>query len=120
VLRAEASRLRFKKKRTKQLQKVQAAEFERLLAKERSDAKMTKTDALIDAKKELNEGRRKLAVNFLFQLQTKRRAAQKTIAWEASSHSTTLYGTDGISILPPPDPTAAQLKRFSSAGELPG
>lgn len=100
------------------MQNVQVAEFERVLAKERSDAKMAKTDALIDARKELNEGRRKLAVDFLFQLQTKRRAAQKTIAWEASSHSTTLYGTDGISTLRPPDPTTVQVKRFSSAGEF--
>ncbi len=102
------------------MQKVQAAEFERLLAKERSDAKMTKTDALISTKKELNEGRRKLAVDFLFKLQTKRRAAQKTIAWEAPSHSTTLYGTDGISTLQPPDPATVQVKRFSTAGGLAG
>jgi hypothetical protein len=73
-------------------------------------------DALIDAKKELNEGRRKLAVDFLFQLQTKRRAAQKTIAWEAESHSTTLYGTDGISTLQPPQPGSVEVKRFSTAG----
>ena len=46
ALRAEASRLRFKKKRHKQMQKVGAQEFERLLAKERSDAKMTKTDSV--------------------------------------------------------------------------
>ena len=36
----------------------QEIEFERLLAKERSDAKMGKTGALITAKKDLNEGRR--------------------------------------------------------------
>ena len=96
VMRAEASRLRFKKKRLRADRRVQVRdpicpvfiplqsrlqslpagarapvdcgsavvvrpqeiEFERLLAKERSDAKMGKTGALITAKKDLNEGRR--------------------------------------------------------------
>ena len=46
-------------------QQVEQQEFELLLAKERSDSKMTKTDALIHARRELNEGRRKLAVDFV-------------------------------------------------------
>ena len=124
---------------------AQEIEFERLLAKERSDAKMGKTGALITAKKDLNEGRRaqktetvfrlypfartsqfracvcccagKLAVDFLFKQQTLRRAAQKTIAWEADSFSPFLYGTQGIGPAAT-DRARDTPRRFSIAGAM--
>ena len=54
-------------------------------------------------------------MDFLFKQQTMRRAAQKTIAWSADSHSESLYGKDGISSMPPPTP-GLEVKRFSTAG----